>query len=58
MEKRSYLMELTNGEVATLLCALMDYERGLKDLEEDNGFYQDWKAQQRNRVEEIKRQLR
>jgi hypothetical protein len=57
-KKRTYVLELTTREVATLLCALMDYEKGVTAIPEATAFMDEWKRRQRKNVETINEQLR
>lgn len=57
-KKRTYVLELTTREVATLLCAVMDYEKSVNAIPEATAFMEEWKRRQTTNVETIKEQLR
>lgn len=57
-KKRTYVFELTTREVATLLCALNDYDKNVNATPGENAFIDEWKLRQSKNVETIKEQLR
>lgn len=56
-KKRTYVLELTTPEVATILVALGEHIKNVKAIPNENVFIEEWKRRQAKNVETIKQQL-
>lgn len=56
-KKRTYVLELSTSEIATILVALGDHDKKVKEIPNEDDFIEEWKRRQAKNVETIKQQL-